>query len=114
MKKITLALAGIAIIATIVVKAAPTYAKGLLFKYSDQVTIYITSMPCGIEKYKDKFPYAARAVKIANGKKDYLGGCYTGQGDSVIVQWQDINGQPSDQTVLPADYFEAIPEGETI
>lgn len=106
-------LAGMALLSSIVV-GAPTYAKGLLFRYNDQVTIYISSMPCGIEKYKKDFPYAARAVKKSNGKTDYLAGCFTGKENSVVVQWQDIDGRPSDQTILPTDYFETIPEGEMI
>lgn len=100
---------GMALLSSIAV-GAPTYAKALVFKYSDQVSIYISSMPCGIEKYKETFPYAARAVKTVNGKKDYLAGCFTGKDEAVFIQWQDINGKPSDQTIIPADQFQNVEE----
>lgn len=103
------AMIGLVLLSSVAV-AAPTYAKALVFKYSDQVSIYITSVPCGIEKYKDTFPYAAKAVKTVNGKKDYLAGCFTGKDEAVIIQWQDINGKPSDQTIIPADQFQNVEE----
>jgi hypothetical protein len=102
-------LAGMALLSSIAV-GAPTYAKALVYKYNDTVSIYITSLPCGIDKYKEQFPYAAKAIKTINGKKDGLLGCFTGKDNVVIIQWQDINGKPSDQTVLPTDEFQTVEE----
>lgn len=113
MKKKLIALAVLGLVATLLANAAPTYAKALVFKYSDQVNIYITSVPCPIPKYADAFPYTAKAIKKANGKKDTLLGCFTGNDDAVTIQWQDINGKPSDQTVLPTDQF-TVPIEDTI
>lgn len=113
MKKKLIALAVLGLAAVLIANAAPIYAKALVFKYSDQVNIYITSVPCPIPKYADAFPYAAKAVKKANGKKDTLLGCFTGNDDTVTIQWQDINGKPSDQTVLPTDQF-TVPIEDTI
>lgn len=100
---------GMALLSNIAV-AAPTYAKALVYKYNDTVSIYVTSLPCGIDKYKEQFPYAAKAIKTINGKKDGLLGCFTGKDDAVIIQWQDINGKPSDQTIIPADQFQNVEE----
>jgi hypothetical protein len=102
-------IAGVVLLSSVAV-GAPVYAKALVFKYSDQVSIYITSAPCGIEKYSKDFPYAARAVKKINGKTDYLAGCFTGKDEAIVIQWQDINGKPSDQTILPADQFQSPEE----
>lgn len=112
-KRIFLLLLVVACWTYVIANAAPTYAKALVFKYSDQVNIYITSVPCPISKYADAFPYTAKAVKKANGKKDTLLGCFTGNDDVVTIQWQDINGKPSDQTILPTDQF-TVPIEDTI
>lgn len=88
--------------------AAPIYAKALVYRWSSEVNIYITSAPCSIEKYKDKFPYAAKAVKTKDGKIDNLVGCFTGNDGIIVIQWQDINGKPTDTTGLDANQFEEL------
>lgn len=90
--------------------AAPVYAKALVYRWSSEVNIYITSAPCSIDKYKDKYPYAAKAVKNKQGKIDYLSACYTGKDGIVVIQWQDINGKPTDTTGLDANQFEELSE----
>ena len=107
MKKVILALAVTAIVATMAATAAP-YEQALVYKFSDQVNIFVTSAPCSIQKYSNEFPYAAKAIRNINGKIDYLYGCFSGKDDVVVIQWQDINGKPSDLTIIPANLFEDI------
>lgn len=109
-KRILLALVIVVCWIYLVCSAAPIYAKALVLKYNEQVNIYITSAPCGIPKYADKFPYAAKAVKKVNGNSDFLAGCFTGRENAVVIQWQDINGKPSDQSTFPTDEFVNVEE----
>lgn len=96
------------LIPVILAFAAPIYAKALVYRWSSEVNIYITSAPCSIDKYKDKYPYAAKAVKTKQGKIDNLVGCFTGKDGIVVIQWQDINGKPTDTTGLDANLFEEL------
>jgi hypothetical protein len=107
-KRILLLLFVIACWSYLVANAAPVYAKALVLKYNDTVNIYITSAPCGIPKYEKDFPYAAKAVKKIGDKSDFLAGCFTGRQNEVVIQWQDINGKPSDQSTFSADDFQQI------
>ena len=97
-----------------IVQSAPTYAKALVYRWNNSVNIYITSAPCSIDKYKSKYPYAAKAIKKVNGKIDYLVACYTGQGETIIIQWQDINGKPTDTTGLEANRFEELTDEDRL
>ena len=114
MKKLIAISAVISILIVLIANAAPTYAKALVLKYNDTVNIYVTSAPCGIDKYKVQFPYAAKAIKNINGKLDRLTGCYTGQGDFVLIQWQDIDGKPSDTTSFYAEDFKPVDNPEEL
>lgn len=113
-KRIFLLLFVVACWSYVIANAAPLYAKAMVLKYNDTVNIYVTSAPCGIDKYKDQFPYAAKAVKNVKGKLEKLTGCFTGQGDFILIQWQDINGKPSDTTSFYAEDFKPAENTEEL
>jgi hypothetical protein len=78
-------------------------AKVLHFQLSENVVISITNVGCPIPKYKHDFPWAAVATRKDGAQ---LVGCYAPKNiDDIVIQWDDIDGQPSDQSIIPANAF---------
>lgn len=70
--------------------------KFLTYKFNPSVVIIISNVPCPLE-VKDKYPYAAAAMRIDGDK---LAGCFTHDKDSIVIQWYK-----GDTTTLPANVF---------
>ena len=74
--------------------AAPQYMR---MQFNENVQLIISNMPCPDKLLKDKYPFAAGAARIDGAT---LKGCYTHEGDLIVIQWVD-----GDQTRIPADAF---------
>lgn len=73
-------------------------AKYLHYKFSENVVVTITSIPCPINEYKQEYPYAAAATRTDGAQ---LVGCYGPKGfNDIEIQWYKGN-----KTVLPANVF---------
>ena len=87
------------------VKADTPAPKALKYQVNDHVAVLISNQPCSIKKFKDKYPLDAAAVKLLPNRAEVLGGCYTHEGDEIVIQWDDYKGKPSDVSRFPSNLF---------
>lgn len=95
----------LAVAVSLPVKADTPAPKALKFQLNDHVAVFISNQPCSIKKFKGKYPLDAAAVKLTPTRAEVLGGCYTHEGDDIVIQWDDIKGRPSDTSRFPANLF---------
>lgn len=81
-----------------------TYAadKFLTYHFNKNVVIKISNVPCPVKEIKAKYPWAVVATRIDG---DHLFGCFTHEGDNIVIQWA-----AGDKSVFPANVFLVNPE----
>jgi hypothetical protein len=71
----------------------------LSYQFNENVIIRISNIPCKIKDVDNKkYPFTVLALRI---DKQVLPGCYTHEGDDIVIQW----GLGGDQTKIPVNYF---------
>lgn len=76
--------------------------KFLSYQFNDNVVITISSIACPVKKLSKDFQFAVMATRKDG---DHLPGCFTHEGDNIVIQW--IGG---DKTILPANVFLMKPD----
>ena len=71
--------------------------RSLHYNFNQNVTIWISNQPCAFKKYKNAFPWAAKAVRKDG---EIMEGCFNGEDETVTIQWKD-----GDRSKFPANYF---------
>lgn len=104
MKAIVSAVA-LAVAVSLPAKADTPAPKALKYQVNDHVAVFISNQPCQKPKFKGKYPLEAAAVKLLPTRTEVLYGCYTHEGDEVVIQWDDYRGRPSDTSRFPANLF---------
>jgi hypothetical protein len=76
-----------------------TYAadKFLTYHFNKNVVIKISNVPCPIKDMKAKYPLAVVATRIDG---QHLFGCFTHEGDDIVIQWS-----AGDKSIFPANVF---------
>jgi len=97
MGKMMLAKISLFLIFVTLISYAEEPVKKLHFNFNDNVTIWISNQPCELKKYKEKFPWSAKAVRKDG---EVLEACFNGEGDSIHIQWEK-----GDHSIFPANYF---------
>ena len=69
----------------------------LYYRFNDKVIITISNIECPIKAVRTENPYAVVASRIDG---QFLFGCYTHRGDTIVIQWAK-----GDKTELPANVF---------
>lgn len=89
----------VAALALLVVSVTALAAdKFLDYKFNENVVIRISNVPCKVPKMDvKKYPFAVVAFRI---DKQILFGCYTHEGDDIVIQWAG-----GDKSIFPANYF---------
>lgn len=76
--------------------------KFLSYQFNENVVIRISSIACPVKKISKDFQFAVVALR-KDGQ--VLPGCFTHEGDNIVIQW--IQG---DKTILPANVFLMKPD----
>jgi hypothetical protein len=77
--------------------------KLLHFQFNKHTVITISNIACPLKEYAKAYPWAAVATRIDGAR---LVGCFNKYDENYIkIQWQDIQGQKADFTILPANVF---------
>lgn len=74
--------------------------KWLDYRVNRSTYIRIANVKCPIKELSKKYQYGALAYN--SDRKDYLFGCFTHDGDMIIIQWA---GSGSDKTIIPSNAF---------
>lgn len=70
----------------------------LQLQFNKSTWIRIANVPCPVKELKIKYPYGA--VSYNEVRKEYLFGCFTNEGDDIVIQWAG-----GDKSVFPANAF---------
>lgn len=70
------------------------------YRVNKSTHIRIANVKCPIKELAKKYSYGALAYN--SDRKDYLFGCFTHDGDMIVIQWA---GNGSDKTIIPANAF---------
>lgn len=76
--------------------------KKLEWELNPAVSVFITNAPCQAS-YKEKYPYIA--VGIDKQKQKMLKGCFTHQGDNIVIHWDGTADTIEENTKVPAEFF---------
>jgi hypothetical protein len=76
--------------------------KFLSYQFNENVVITISSIACPVKKIAKEFQFAVMATRKDG---EHLPGCFTHEGDNIVIQW--LGG---DKTVLPANVFLMKPD----
>ena len=71
--------------------------KFLSYQFNENVIIRISSIACPVKSISKDFQFAVVALR-KDGQT--LPGCFTHEGDNIVIQW--LGG---DKTILPANVF---------